>query len=159
MGGVIMLSNRHVVVALLVAPILAVSAWFGVGWLVADSTLRPAPPVAGSVYPLVERSGCRYGGGVCTLANNEFELTLRTTSAARLVLYANVPLEQVWAGLVSDGDSAPRVAHALSDDLTAWRLDMLKEPKPGDSLRLVVVFRGSQFFGEATLTFMAPQRP
>lgn len=154
-----MLSNRHVVIALLMAPIMAVLAWFGVGWLVTDSTLKPAPPVAGSAYPLVEQSGCRYGGGVCTLKNHELELALRATSTSQLMLTANVPLEQVWAALVSDGDGAPRAAHALSDDFTAWRLDDFEAVTPGDTLRLVVVLGESQFFGEVTLAFIAPRSP
>lgn len=55
-----MMTNKHVLAALLVAPILAVLAWYGTGLLSDDEELQAVPAQAGASYPLIERPGCRY---------------------------------------------------------------------------------------------------
>ena len=51
-----MWKDKHVVMAMIVAPILAIFAWVGVDYIVAEKA-QPAEP--GSMYPLVARSNCR----------------------------------------------------------------------------------------------------
>lgn len=154
-----MLSNHHVTVALLVTPVLAVIAWFGMGWLFDERAAIAVAPVMGNAYPLVERSGCRYGGGVCKLTNNDLELTLRVSSGGQLVLEANVPLDAVFSSLGSQYSTPPQVGEALSSSHRTWRLNNIEPLHGDDTVRLVALHRGSQFFGEAVLRFMAPQRP
>ncbi|MGB1440048.1 MAG: hypothetical protein ACPG63_09740, partial [Luminiphilus sp.] len=65
------MNNRHVVTALLVAPLLAVLAWFLVGGIAGQPEEQPAPAEAGNSYPMIERPGCRYPGGDCGLSNED----------------------------------------------------------------------------------------
>ena len=68
-----MFTNKHVVIALIVGPILAILAWIGVGQIAGE---KAAVAVAGNSYPLVEKSDCRYESGHCKLENEDFKLVL-----------------------------------------------------------------------------------
>ena len=76
-------TDKHVVIALLVAPILAIASWYAVGWLAGDLAESEVAE-SGQAYPLLERSGCRYEGGECRVSNGDFILTL-TVKEATLV--------------------------------------------------------------------------
>ena len=79
-----MMTNKHVLAALLVAPILAVLAWYGTGLLSDDEELQAVPAQAGASYPLIERPGCRYPGGDCGLSNEDFKLAIALTPTGQL---------------------------------------------------------------------------
>ena len=64
--------NRHVVVATLMAPLLGLGAYFGMGFIFGE---RPQPAETGQSYKLVEKPNCRYASGLCGLKNVDFELT------------------------------------------------------------------------------------
>ena len=70
------MTNKHVLAALLVAPILAVLAWYGAGQFTDDGEQQAAPAQEGTSYPLIERPGCRYPGGKCGLSNESFRLAI-----------------------------------------------------------------------------------
>ena len=102
-----MLRNRHVITALLVAPILAVLAWFAVGNLVGE---RATPAQAGQSYPLVARSNCRYESGQCDLENEDFRLRLSLTdgiTGPEFILSASHPLEGVVLAVASSAPAFP----------------------------------------------------
>ena len=67
------LKNRHVLVASLVAPLLALLAWFAIDFFTSET---PHAAVEGQSYALVEKPNCRYDSGLCGLKNNDFELEL-----------------------------------------------------------------------------------
>lgn len=148
--------NRHVVIALLVTPLLAVGAWFAVGYWVAGDALTPQPAAAGASYPLVERSGCRYAGGVCVLANGDLELEVSLLdSSALLSVKASVPLDGVWVGS-GGSDPAPPIAGVHGGEGIHWQVSLRSTPAAGDRLRVVVQRDGSRFFGEMSLRFLQP---
>ena len=94
-----MLTNKHVIIAMIVAPILSVLAWIGVGQLAGE---KPHAARPGQSYPLVEKSNCRYESGACDLQNEDFKLrlTLQATGAgAEMVLTASHPLEGAVIGI------------------------------------------------------------
>ncbi|MCP4842841.1 MAG: hypothetical protein GY887_14015, partial [Halieaceae bacterium] len=67
------MGNRHLVIALMVTPLLAMAGWWASG-LFADH--EPGPAQKGSVYPLLEKSNCRYASGRCLLENVDFTIAL-----------------------------------------------------------------------------------
>ena len=69
-----MFKNKHVVIAMLVAPVLAIMAWFAVDYFVGE---RPHAATPGSAYTLVAKSNCRYASGQCDLENADFKLRIR----------------------------------------------------------------------------------
>ena len=62
-------TNKHVITAFIVAPILAVLSYYAVDLLLKE---QPHVAVAGSSYPLVAQSNCRYTSGRCDLKNADF---------------------------------------------------------------------------------------
>lgn len=147
------LKNRHVVVALLVAPILAVVTWFGVGWLVGDASVEAVHPAPGASYPLVELSGCRYPGGICRLENNDVKLTLTVRDQTWLDVVSVIPLDTLLVGLRSEDSLTPSPAIAMGGGRTRWQLKFDHALRDDDVLRIAASAAGTHYYGEATLAF------
>ena len=152
-----MWKNKHVVVALLVAPVLAILSWFAVDRLVAE---QPHEAKAGAAYPLVARSNCRYPSGRCDLHNKDFQLTLargyrggidtlelesrHALSAASLALGASV------ASL-----SVPRVMQQVDGDGVLWTVPAGDSVGEDGVLRLAVVAGQSTYYAEFSAAFLS----
>jgi hypothetical protein len=146
------LTNKHVVVALLVAPILSLFAWYAV-----DSWIGEQAKAAetGRSYPLVAKSNCRYVSGLCELENEEFTLSIRLTDNNQLVLESLYPLEGV---MVAVGDPTlelmPAAMSAGNSTGTAWQLGLSHRPAVDERIQLVAQAGGSQFFGDVATLFI-----
>jgi len=149
-----LLSNRHVVLALLVAPVLAVLAWYGVELLVGTTDKVSQVARLGESYPLLERSGCRYAGGTCQLSNGDFTLTVTLNPARGVSISSALPLESLLLGLSSEGDLPPLLANPVDSEHRRWFHTFKQAPTPADRLRVVAVTGGSAYFGEASLVFI-----
>ena len=101
-------TNKHVVVALLVAPVLAIAAWYAVGHFLGE---RPHAAVEGGSYLLVARSNCRYDSGGCDLRNADFELQIRpidvSNDVVALELTSRFALQSATVALVEAGEERP----------------------------------------------------
>jgi len=154
------LKNRHVVIAMLVAPLLALGSYFALDFLVGE---KPEPAEAGQSYPLAERPNCRYSSGNCGLVNGDFELQLSTREASAgrlaLVLSSAFPLDGVMVALVDastgEGD-APTPMQAAGSEGTEWTLEIGQPNPERHRLRLVASAAGTLYFGEAATKFTAP---
>ncbi len=150
-------TNKHVVIAMIVAPILAVLAWFATGLITAEP---PQLAVPGQSYPLVEKSNCRYPSGACDLQNEEFKLTLfyrEDVAGSQLVLRSSHPLEGVVLGIgSSDDEVAPAVMRATDGQGLEWRLAIGPVPAPDQRIRLVAMAGGSSYFADAATLFLQP---
>ena len=152
-----MWTNKHVIIALLVAPLLAIIAWFGVDAIVADRAESAKP---GEHYPLVARSNCRYESGQCDLVNNDFKLVIRvgevrpdetTLALESEFLIANARLS------ISSGDYEvlASVARASPSELpTQWVVTIASSPVPPDILRVAVTVQQSIYFAEVPVIFL-----
>ena len=96
------IKNKHVVISLLVAPVLALLSYFMVGVLVGE---KPQAAQPGSAYPLIAKSACRYPSGFCTFNNKDMSLTLKVASESqgvyKLTLESNHSLDGVTVSIVS----------------------------------------------------------
>lgn len=153
------LTNKHLVVAMLVAPVLAVLAYFALDALVGE---RPQPAEEGQSYPLVEKPDCRYASGHCGLVNADFELRLVPESLEdgrmSLTLTSAFPLDGVMIALVESGDedAPPMAMRPSGDDGLGWSAE-ISRPEPGHHrLRLVASSAGSLYYGDAATAFTAP---
>lgn len=154
-----MWKNKHVVVAMLVAPVLAIMSWFAVDYFVAE---RPHAAKAGATYPLAARPNCRYASGRCELVNNDFELTLTVVSDAAspvLRLTASHPLSEARGAVgATPGDlDEPRAFAANDSGGTDWSLALDGEPAVGDTLRIAVVAQQSTYYAEVGAAFTATE--
>lgn len=149
-------NNRHIVTALLVAPLLAVVAWYLVGQLASNPASQPAPAQEGASYPMVERPGCRYSGGACGLSNGDFKIAIDISARGLLRMRSAVPLDYVLVGLTSSADREPVRAAPVGAQRDQWIHDFAVPVASESALRVVAGVGGVAWFGEASLQFTAP---
>jgi len=146
-----MLGNRHITVAMIVAPILALISYFATDFLVSE-----APKMAedGQQYELLARSNCRYESGRCTLRNGDDELTLRINADAFIELESNMPVEGVQLAFVSKGTQ--RVVSAMRSQEANGQEWLSASPmiSMDDTLRLALKLDNKVFYATAPTTFV-----
>ncbi len=157
-----MFTNKHVMVAMLVAPLLAILAWFGVDYIVAEKA-QPAEP--GAMYALIARSNCRYDSGQCDLANNDLKMSIRPVelqaSRTILSLESEFVLEQVRFALVVGADEVLGNAAPTQtpEGDTLWVINIPAHADPEAALRVVVTVQESVYFVEVPVVFMRSPPP
>lgn len=155
-----MWKNKHVVVALIVAPILAVLAWFAVGALIGEKASVAEP---GAAYPLVARSNCRWESGECDLVNNDLKLTILPLELGaqytKLSLDSEFPLTQATFALLSNGtEVVANAQHDASADAPAQMTVTIPAfADPEAMLRVAVTVQESLYFAEVPVVFLRPE--
>jgi len=150
------MKNKHMVTAAIVAPVLALIAYFGVDALVGES---PHAAEEGQSYPLVEMPNCRYSSGRCGLKNGAFRLNFSTEWLADdrllLLLESEFPLDGVKVALVDHeaNEQQPVNMRALGEDGLGWSLEIARPDPERNRLHLVASANGSLYFGDAAMKF------
>jgi hypothetical protein len=154
-----MFTNKHVIIAMIVAPVLAILPWIAVGQFAGE---RPQSARPGQSYPLVEKSNCRYESGTCDLQNEDFKLRLTFEQAAgngEFILSASHPLQGVLLGVGAGGEAGqPATMRASDGQGLEWRLAVGGRPGPEQRVHLVARAGDSSYFGEAATTFLQPEQ-
>ena len=166
-----MWTDRHVITALLVAPVLAILAWFAVGSLGGEKA-RPAR--TGAAYPLLEKSNCRYASGVCDLENTDFKVRLSFAdnvsgelsgdgsgnAGGRLDVYVSHAVDSALLSLTrAPGDAAPSAMRRADTQGRRWRFALERQPDREQRLRLVLSRRGVAYFAEFSTAFLQGAAP
>lgn len=144
-------TNKHVVVALLVAPFLAVGAWYAVGLIGAETPQKALP---GQSYPLVAKSNCRYASGQCSLENGdiEFELIPATSGGSlHLKVTSNQSVGRVLLGLGED--SSPPKPDEVPYDASSQSWVYSVTGEYAEKLFFVAEIRGSRYFAKLDTVF------
>jgi len=150
------LKNRHLILAMFVAPTLAVIAYFGVDYVVSE---KPRSALPGQSYKLAAKSNCRYQSGTCTLKNGDIEVTIRAQRVAEeqieLTLSSEMPIQQAVISYVADGvASEPASLTAATPEKDRWNAT-LKLAHPEQSiLRLALKISDSMYYVETTAIFV-----
>jgi hypothetical protein len=145
-------TNKHVVIALIVAPILSILAWFAVGEIAGE---KAKPAKWGESYPLVEKSNCRYESGRCGLENEGFKLTLQVAEGKDLSLASAHPLRRVMITVGDPTQELPPVAMIAADGAgLKWRYPMTTLPGSTDRIRVVATTEHNAYFGDASTVFI-----
>lgn len=147
--------NKHVIASLVIAPLLAIGAYYLVDLLVRE---QPKPAQAGQAYPLIASPNCRYESGVCELSNAEFQSTLTVDWKIErpvLTLKSNYALQGVKAAFVTlDGTSTEPMQMVLDTaDRKTWKVVMGDSVKEDTVVRLALTANNSHYFAETTLVF------
>ncbi|TBR37669.1 hypothetical protein CBF23_014155 [Marinomonas agarivorans] len=148
-----MFNNKHVIIALIVAPILSLIAYFGVDQMVSE---KPHKAVAGNTYPLVAKSNCRYTSGICTMQNGDFELAIRLD---KNTLYVTSPysLSTVQSFLLhnlNEQQANKKIFQQVDDNGQEWALVLTEPPSESSQLRLVTIAAESIYYGETNMAFI-----
>ncbi|RBP51316.1 hypothetical protein DFR28_102735 [Arenicella xantha] len=152
-------SNKHVITAMIVAPILAVGSYYLVDLLVKET---PSVAVPGQAYPLLAKSNCRFTSGKCDLVNAEFISSISVTQLEddqRLVLVSNNPLQQVTAGfLTADGNETEPVMFEPNDAAgLEWSLPLTVSADAETTVRLALLANQAHYYAETTMGFSTYQ--
>lgn len=147
-----MFKNKHIVIALIVAPILALLSYFGVDNLVSEKAQKA---VAGESYPLVAKSNCRYTSGKCTFQNGNFELNLSIKNNNTLIVNSPFPLSEVEASLLDNQGNTSKLYFVQDTDQgTQWSQKIMSEITPQSVIRLVTIASESVYYGESEMAFI-----
>ena len=152
-----MWKNKHVVIAMLVAPLLAIIAWYGVDSIVSERAESAKP---GEHYPLVARSNCRYESGQCDLVNNDFKLVIRVVEVrpgeTTLALESEFSIANARLSISSgDYEVLATVARASPSELPVqWIVTIASSPVPPAILRVAVTVQQSIYFAEVPVIFL-----
>jgi hypothetical protein len=153
-----MYKNKHVVIAMIVAPILAVISYFAVDMAVSE---KPHAAKAGASYELAEMPNCRYSSGVCGLKNGDFEVKLSAQMQGDqhmlISLNSVVPLDGVKITLMQEAGtdmSAPLDMQPQGSTATQWSVKLPQPNIESDRLQLVMSSNQVLYFGETHLTFV-----
>lgn len=148
--------NKHVIIAMFVAPLLAVLSWYVVDDIVAE---KPHSARSGQSYPLMAMSNCRYKSGQCTLKNGDIKLTLqaskRDNGATRYVMTSTLPVQGAMITLSRAEESPHPVTMVPVDgEIPGWRADLAPVTADDAILRLAVNIDDSIYFAETGILFV-----
>lgn len=150
------LKNKHLILAMFVAPVLAIISYFSVDYMVSE---KPKVAQQGDTYKLAAKSNCRYKSGACTLRNGDVEVSIRAhridTKEVRLTMYSDLPVQHaVISYVTSNFESEPvqmQVASAASQDRTIT----LQLDDPEKSIfRLALNIAEVTYYAETTAVFV-----
>ena len=147
--------NKHVITAMIVAPLLAIISYYSVDYLVKE---KPGKPVAGQSYKLIAKSNCRFSSGVCNLENGNFKSSVTVTASdgkQTLVLKTNNSIQQAVIGFVtSDGqESGPFEMLASNSSGTQWVAEFSVPANADTTMRLVLSASDAHYFSETSMAF------
>ena len=151
-----MFKNKHVVIAMLVAPVLSVMAWFAVDYFLSE---RPHAAKEGAAYSLIAKSNCRYDSGQCDLENSDFKISIRLVSVTdrnlQLELTSAFPLQSATLGVVNDGIPVPPAGMSVvADDPVLWTTRIDRPANNFSTIRVAVTADGSTWYAEIPVTFL-----
>jgi hypothetical protein len=149
--------SKHVIVAMLIAPILALISYFSVDAAVSE---KPHAAVAGEHYELLEKSNCRYSSGACDLKNGDMHIAITpewvTNQKLRLTINSSQPLENVVGARVNvlGEEVAASKLQSLDDSGLNWTTEMTTPDADLERLHLAVSINDTWYYGDAALKFI-----
>lgn len=152
-----MLRNKHFIVALLIAPILSIIAYFATDIAVSE---KPHAALKGQSYMMVSQSNCRYTSGLCDMENGDFKIKFRseklTDDHLELSLHTKYAVDDVKLSFVKHQEqNAPPIEMKPVDKIgQKWRIKVPKPTSPDNWLRVVVQADGTLYYGETQTAFI-----
>lgn len=153
--------NKHVVVALLVTPLLAVIAYFATDLVVSE---KPQKAATGTNYKMLERPNCRYSSGQCELRNGNFRITITPEilqdGRAVLKLVSNFDLQGVKMAVLrnSESDPLPVDMTAEAGSTTNWTITLQQSVTEGSRIQYVIAANDSLYYADTSTAFFKDDR-
>ncbi|MGH1542426.1 MAG: hypothetical protein ACRBHB_18515 [Arenicella sp.] len=146
--------NKHLVIAMIVTPILAILGFFAADAFVSE---KPHKAIEGESYELVAKPNCRYTSGLCELKNGNFEISLTVTpdsnGLAKINLESSHPLKGAKLGI---GDQQQPASFSLAEDQDQrkWFLPLAKIIDDDTVLRLAIKAEESVYYAQVNSIFI-----
>lgn len=149
------LKNKHFVMALLIAPVLAVAAYFATDQVVSEP---PRLAKTGQSYKLAARSNCRYQSGICTLKNGDVEVHLQAdrVDEHRVTLSLNSALTIQKALISVATEENTPTPEAMTGPLAEnqWQLQVEIDRPEKSTMRLALSIAGATYYAEIPAVFV-----
>ncbi|NLS13990.1 hypothetical protein HGP28_13940 [Vibrio sp. SM6] len=155
-----MFKNKHLLAALLIAPILSIVAYVGTDLALSE---KPHAAKEGETYKLAAQSNCRYTSGLCDLKNGDFGIQFRSdpqsSGELTLSLTAKYPLQGVRVALVEtpSEQGIPLTMAATDDSGLRWQLPQAVAPANDQWLQVAVQANNTLYYGDTETTFFVYQ--
>ncbi|WP_162045412.1 hypothetical protein [Vibrio taketomensis] len=152
-----MFKNKHIIIALLVAPILSIIAYFGTDLALSE---KPHAAKEGESYKLLSKSNCRYTSGICDMENGEFKIKFRsenlTNNELELSLTSAFPLEGIKVALVDNPEQSakPLDMQSNSKDGKNWSINLPAPANEESWLRVAAQADGVLYYGDTQTAFV-----
>ena len=150
------LKNKHLILAMFVAPTLAIIAYFSVDHVVSE---KPHAAKHGDSYKLAAKSNCRYQSGVCTLKNGDIEVTIRahrlSDEVVELSMHSELVIQQaVISYVVDDSVAEPVMMQAASAENKDWLVKLYLDEPEKSKIRLALNIAESSYYAETSAVFV-----
>lgn len=148
-----MFKNKHLIVAMIVTPILAIMAWFATGMLVDE---KPHTIQKGGIYTFNVRSNCRWESGNCTLLNEDVRIDITgkyTGYTLELAMKSSVPLSDIKIAY-DKKDKPQSMVYDKNKDLWGGILDLKDKT---EFINAVVVINDTVLYAQFPTTFLNPK--
>ncbi len=145
--------NKHVLVALIVAPILAILSWYATGFIVDE---KEHAMKDGSIYTLVVRPNCRWTSGKCTLANSDLKIDITgkyTSHTLELDIKSPVPLSEIKIAY-DKKDKPQSMVYNSKKDVWQGILDLKYKTQ---FINAVFVINNTVLYAQFPTTFLNPK--
>jgi len=150
-----MLQNKHVTTALLIAPILALIAYFATDNIVSE---KPKPVISGSNHTLSAASNCRYQSGRCTLKNHDVKAEITFPKNNAISISSNIPLHTAEIRIISSNkeqENPARISLTNTDrQRMTWFSKLPHKAEAKQTLQVVIDTGNARFFHETKMTFI-----
>ncbi len=159
-----LLKNKHLIIAMFVAPLLAVIAYFGVDYVVSE---KPHTAVEGASYKLIAKSNCRYKSGICTFENGDIEVKLKLEviegNQTNVFLRSELPIQNAVVSFVNDLGyeklTTDPVTLNLTEKPSGENMNTLfatvnSVPNEKSEIRLAISISDTMYYAETTTVFM-----
>ena len=144
--------NRHVKIALVMAPILALVSYGITGYF------QPKHIQKAGDYKLRLSGQCKPSDNSCVMKYGEFEVMLISSvkqGKRQLALVSNQPISYLSMALAGDDDEFSQFKMMKSDDKKYWQIALKDEQKIDEfgQFRLAAHSKKSNYFIENNITF------
>ena len=150
-----LLKNKHLILAMFIAPVLAILAYFATDYVVAE---KPHVAQQGEAYKLSANSNCRYKSGVCTLKNGDVEVSVRAKRVENNQLELTVSSDLIIQSalvlfLDSNNDRSTKPVAMKAENKNSWTTNLNFE-KEQNILRLALNIDDSLYYAETSAVFI-----
>ena len=145
--------NKHVIVALIVAPILAILSWYATGFIVDE---KEHAMKDGAIYTLVVKPNCRWESGKCTLSNSDLKIDITgkyTSHTLELDITSLVPLSDIKIAY-DKKDKPQSMVYNTKKDIWQGILDLKYKTQ---FINAVFVINNTVLYAQFPTTFLNPK--
>lgn len=149
------LKNKHIVLATVIAPVLAIIAYLATDYVVSEPPQRAQQ---GQTYKLAASSNCRYQSGMCTLKNGDVEVHLQAErldeKSVKLTLNSTLDLQKPLVSIATGENASPPIAMQQLDEGDGWQLQVDVNQPELSTVRLALGVAGSTYYAETPAVFI-----